>query len=277
MKRIRYTSLAFGVLAVGLLAATVALAGDGRSCPGNTPNPNSANVALRVFNDCPTSTVSATNTYPASIIISDSNNDCFGGLNLHTWSFSTDGGLTKAQFENCSYYHFCADVGLDGDGSGEGGLRIAPWWSPDADGKFMLNATTGEIACFGGRLPFYSFTVNYGVSYLRGQIVHMDVVYTPNALSSVMPATITYSIQIGAGPLLTSGPLNYDQGNAAEDPPHGLWGELVPAYAGGYFQEAGGNGVPRVLVASFRNICFENLGSTPTRPSSWGKLKTLYR
>src|SRR5712692_9410938 len=137
MRRISYSSLAFEVLAVALLWSTVALANDPTICPGNTPNPNAANIALRVFNDCPTSTVTVTNLYPANIVISDSNIDCFGFANLHTWSFSTDGGLTEAIFENCSYYRFCADVFIDGfdPSGGEGGLRLSPWFGKDTDGK----------------------------------------------------------------------------------------------------------------------------------------------
>ncbi len=277
MRRISYSSLASVVLAVGLLCSTAARAGDGRTCPGNTPNPNAAQISTRVFNDCPTSTLTVFNGYPAAISINDANLDCFGFANLHTWSFSTDGGLTKAQFENCSYYRFCADVNLDGNAKGEGGLRVAPWWSPDADGKFMLNTGTGEIACFGGRLPFYSFTVNFGVTYTVGQVAHMEIIYNPNALSSTMPATIIYNLQLGGGPAMTSGPLAYDEGNPAEDPPHGLWGELVPAYAGGYFQPQLGQGQPVQLACTWRNICYENLGATPTSTSTWGKLKTLYR
>jgi hypothetical protein len=275
MRRISYSHLAFAALTVGLLASSAAFAGDGRTCPGNTPNPNGANIALRVFNDCPTSTVSFTNSYPASIIISDTNNDCFGFTNLHTWSFSTDGGLTEAQFENCSYYHFCADVSADGDGNGELGLRLSPWFGGDTDGKFMLNLG-GEIACFGGRLPFYSFTGNYGIHYTRGSVVHMDVVYNPHSLLASDPATITYSVTIGPN-TYSSGPLAFDEGNPTEDPPHGLWGELVPAYAGGYFQPNSGHGIPVGLVATFSKICYENLGATPTVKSTWGRVKSLYR
>ncbi|HEY6865627.1 MAG TPA: hypothetical protein VI792_00110 [Candidatus Eisenbacteria bacterium] len=276
MRRISYSHLAFAVLIAGLLASTTAF-GASIVCPGNTPNPNAANIALRVFNDCPTATVTDFNSYPGQIVITNAGDDCFGGLNLHTWSFSTDGGASKAQFENCSYYHFCADVGLDGDGSGEGGLRLAPWWSPDADGKFMLNVTTGEIACFGGRLPFYSFTVNFGITYVRGAFYHLDVVYNPHSLSSVDPATITYMVKIGPN-TYSSGPLPFDSGNLTEGPTYGLWGELTPAYAGGYFQQAGGNGVAQTLACTWMNICYENLGSpVPAEKSTWGKLKTLYR
>ena len=124
-----------------------------------TPAPNSAHLDLRIFNDCPLSTLTPTNAYPASISILDVMNPaCVGFANLHTWSFSEDGGATNALFVNGSNFHYCADVAMDGQGTGEAGLRFGPWWSPLTDGKFMINGTTGEVACFGGRLPFYSFT-----------------------------------------------------------------------------------------------------------------------
>jgi len=277
MQRIRYSPV---LLALGCTLAIVsaAHAGDGRSCPGVTPNPNAANIATRVFNDCPISILNVTNLYPASIQITDANLACFGFANLHTWSFSEDGGVSKAQFENCSAYRFCADVNMDGNETqGEGGLRLAPWWSPDADGKFMLNWTTGEIACFGGRMPFFSFTAAFGIHYAHGQVAHMQITYLPNGLSTTSPATIQYDLTLG-GINYTSGPLNFDQGNAAEDPPHGLWGELVPAYAGGYFQpELDGTGNPYNLSCTWQNICYENLSATPTHTTTWGKVKTLYR
>jgi len=277
MRRIRYSSLALVVLAIGLLASAVALAGDGRTCPGFTPpGYNGFQISTRVFNDCPTSILTVTNGFPNSVIISDNILDCFGFANLHTWSFSTDGGLTKAQFENCSHYEFAATVMLDGSANGEGGLRLAPWWSPDADGKFMLNVGTGEIACFGGRLPFYSFTVNFGLHYLRGLPARMDIVYNPHFLSQLSPATITYNLQYN-NVAYTSGELPFDQGNPAEDPPHGLWGELVPAYCGGYFQPQLGQGVPVGLTATFSDIFYNGVDATPTTKSTWGKVKTLYR
>jgi hypothetical protein len=277
MKRIRYNRLAAMGVAVAALAlsAVFAHAGDGRTCPGSTPNPTSATLGLRDFNDCPTSTLTFTNNYPSLITVHDDTLDCFGFANRHTWSFSTDGS-TDAQFENCSAYRFCADVTLSGTGGGEGGLRLSPWWTAHNDGQFMLNANTGEVACFGGRLPFYSFTVNNGVHYVKGTTAHMEIVYFPHSLSSADPATITYNLTY-ASIAYTSGPLPFDQGNAAEDPPHGLWGELVPAYAGGYVQGYLGQGVNVDFQGSWANICFENDQATPTHHSTWGQLKTQYR
>ena len=275
MPRIRYSRI---LLVAGCLLALASTAyADALTCPGTTPVPNAANVALRVFNDCPTSTLSVTNSYPGSIIISDTDLACFGYADLHTWSFSSDGGATEAQFENCSAYSFCADVSADGnDPNGEVGLRLAPWWSPDADGKFMLNFGTGEIACFGGRLPFYSFTAAYGIHYTRGAVVHMQVTYIHNLLNQASPATIQYDLVLSGTPY-SSGPINFDQGNAAEAAAHGEWGELFPAYAGGYFQPQMNGGVSVGMVATWSNICFNNLGETPTRNTTWGQVKTIYR
>ena len=84
-----------------------------------------------------------------------------------------------------------------------------------------------------------------------------------------------------------------------EDPPHGLWGELVSAYAGGYFQPYLGQGVDVGLAGQWTDICYQrlghghennssglndvgesqgqNLGQLPAAPTTWGRLKTLYR
>jgi hypothetical protein len=276
MKRNGY-SLAVLAIVVSLgLWSAVAGAGDGRTCPGVTPNPNGVLINERTWNDCPLSTLSVTNSYPASIVMHDQMYSlCVGFTNMHNWQFSADGGTTRIAFENCSAYHFCANVTVTGVGNGEAGINLSPWWFPEAGGKFMLNVGTGEIACFDGRLPYYSFTANHGISYVRGTTVTLEMTYLPNGLSETSPATVEYKITIGPN-TYSSGALAFDQGNIAEDPPHGLWGALVPHYAGGYFQPnvTGGTGDLTVL---FENICFDNLQYTPTAPLTWGRLKMLYR
>jgi hypothetical protein len=77
----------------------------------------------------------------------------------------------------------------------------------------MLNLGTGEIAAFDGRLPFYSFTVHNGVTYVRGTTVKLEITYRPNGLSAASPATVEYKLTSGAN-TYSSGPLNFDQGNA---------------------------------------------------------------
>jgi hypothetical protein len=283
MKRIRYTLAALTfVVALGLWSSVASAGGDGRTCPGSTTDPNSVLINTRTWNDCPLSTLSVTNLYPASIEMHDQMfNLCVGFTNMHNWQFSADGGATRIAFENCSAYHFCADITVTGTGNGEAGLNLNPWWFPEAGGKFMLNVGTGEIACFDGRLPFYSFTVNHGITYVKRTTVKLEITYLPNGLSAVSPATVEYKVTIGPN-TYTSGALPFNEGNIAEGVVHGNWGALVPNYAGGYFQpnvtavgdppQATGD-----LTAKFENICFDNLQITPAVPVSWGRLKVLYR
>jgi len=262
MKRIGYTSLATLALIVGFAASAFA-----------TPAPNSAKLDLRIFNDCGTSVLTPVNAYPALISIEDTMNPaCVGFANLHVWSFSEDGGATRSLFVNSSHFRFGADVTISGNGEGEGGLRIAPWWSL-ADGRFMINASTGEVACFGGRLPFYSFTGG-GVTYVRGTTVHMEMTYLANGLSSGSPATVEYKYTDGSG-TYSSGALAYDEGNPLENPPHGLWGMLHDGTVGGYFQPRANTGTD--LKATWANITFENLDVTNAKTSTWGRVKSLYR
>jgi len=277
MKRIRYNGLAVMTLALCAVALCATLAqADGRTCPGNTPIPNAAKISLFDYNDCLTSTVTPINAYPADISIDDANDDCFGYANRHTWSFSTDGGATDAQFENCSLYRFCADVTLSGTGDGEGGLRLSSWWSPHDNGQFMANAKTGEVTAFDGRLPFFSFTNAFGLHYVKGTTIHMEIIYNPNGLSASDPAYIVYNVTYG-GHSYTSGPRYFDSGNLSEAAVHGSFGELFPAYAGGYVQPYVGQGTPVEFKGDWANICFDYVSATPAHSSTWGKLKTLYR
>lgn len=268
MKRIGYSIV---MCAAGLALAGLAFA---------TPAPNSAKLDLRVFNDCPLSTVTPVNSYPAMISITDAMHPaCVGFANLHSWSFSEDGGATASLFRNGSNFTMCALFKIDGPGQGEGGLRFGPWWSPLADGRFMVNAEAGhvppgEVAVFGGRLPFYSFTANHGVSYVKGTQVLLQMTYTANGLNSGSPATIQYRYRDGSG-TYDSPVLPYDEGNTAEDPPHGLWGCLNDAMVGGYFQPRANSQTS--LSAEWSEICFTNNDVVPTLPSSWGRIKSLYR
>jgi hypothetical protein len=204
-----------------------------------SPAINGAVVKTRIFNDNPGSTVTTINSYPSSITIKDEWVDSGGWANLHNFRLSADDGSTPAAFANGDAFGFAADVTLTGTASAETGLLVSPWWSPDVDGRFMINGG-GEIACFGGRLPFYSFTSNYGLHYTLGDTVRMGIVYRPNSLSALDPATIEYLVTMGST-TYSSGELNFDQGNPAEDPPHGQWGMLSPAQVGGYFQAQVGN------------------------------------
>jgi hypothetical protein len=179
-------------------------------------------------------------------------------LNRHNFRLSEDGGVTDAVFLNDHEFSLFADVTLSGPNNSEGGLNLAPWWSQDVDGVFMLNAASGEIACFGGRLPFYSFTADQGLTYTKGETVRQGIVYTPNSLTMADPATIEY-VLVQGGNTYTSGPLAFDEGNPAEDPPYGLWGCLNDARLGGYFQVAGAT----AESTAYGEIAFENIVYVP--------------
>jgi hypothetical protein len=230
-----------------------------------------------VFNDCPISTLSSVNNYPSSISISDTDLECFGFTNLHNWHLSSNGS-TDDEFANNSCFTIACDFMLEGATGGEGGLQLSPWWSPDVDGRFNVRDTDGEIACFGGRLPFYTFTGAFGLHYIKGTPIHMSMTYTPNDLSSTNPATITYSL-VYAGTPYTSGPLAFDQGNPTEDPPHGQWGMLNFGRVGGYYNAFNQGGNPAAsVIATWSNITYDTCQKpTPTKTSTWGQIKGLYR
>lgn len=243
-----------------------------------TDTPTGAVVIERVFNDSFASILTVNNSYPTVIDINDEAAGPLGWANLHVWRFSTD-GMTAQQFDNTDGFMFTAELTISGTGDGEAGLQISPWWSPNVDGRFNVRTPDGEVACFGGRLPFYSFTGSQGVSYVKGTTVRLGMIYTTNVeMNSTMPATIEYLYDDGV--LHTSGPIPFDEGNPAEDPPHGLWGILSPAYAGGHmqFNNMSGSGVGSNLNVVWGDITFQDLGTVVAdEPTSFGNVKALFR
>jgi hypothetical protein len=244
----------------------------------STPEVNDAVINTRIFNDCPTSILTTSNLYPFSIEITDEVLDCGGFANLHNWRFSADGGATAAAFNNDSAFKFSATLIISGTSEGEAGLQISPWWSQNVDGRLNVRTTDGEIAAFGGRLPFYSFTGSQGVTYTKGDAIRLTITYLPNSLSMADPATIEYELLYN-NTIYTSGELPFDEGNPDEDPPYGLWGILNDARVGGHVQPFLQGGNPDAgLSAEWREIKFLDL-KTPisVEESSFGKVKGMYR
>ncbi|TPW13841.1 MAG: hypothetical protein FD129_1194 [bacterium] len=238
-----------------------------------TTTPTSASLHTRIFNDDPFSTLNTVNSYPASVLIEDTKFPGAGGFaNRHAWRFSTD-GTNPLEFNNGDHFRFCADLTIRGEGECEAGLQVNPWWSLMVDGMFNVRTTDGEIACFGGRLPFYSFTGNHGINYTKGNTIHLEVTYDPNSNTMADPATIEYRVGYLANNY-SSGLLPFDEGNPGEDPPHGLWGMLSPATAGGHVQYFIGGSQGGVSVI-WENICFEALDSVPVAPTTWSNIKSL--
>lgn len=253
------------------LAAVLLLAGNSVAV---TPNPTGIIFMQRIFNDCPISVLTTTDNYPALIEIQDENPGCGGFANLHGWRLAVAG--LAADFPNDSAFRLSATLVISGTGNGEAGLQITPWWS-EADGRFNVRSTDGEIACFGGRLPFYSFTGSHGVVYQKGNAINLCVTYLPHGLSAAEPATIEYKILYN-GNEYTSGQLPFDEGNPAEDPPHGRWGILNYAHVGGYLQYFLTQPMPPHLVnAQWTDVCFQNLGTVRIDDRSWGGVKALFQ
>lgn len=218
------------------------------------PAIDSAIIKTRIWNDNPTSIVTTSNLYASSITIKDDQIVGAGWSNLHNFRLSADGGSTPASFANADAFSFFSDVTITGTAVSEAGLSVAPWWSPDADGRLQIRADAGgEIAAFGGRLPFYSFTASQSLTYTLGDTVRMGVVYRPNSLSEADPATIEYIVTM-AGTDYSSGVLLFDQGNPLEG--YGEWGMLNSTQVGGFFQ-------PRVGAVAWEQVTFGDMVYVP--------------
>lgn len=260
-------TLALVALALGLSAVTAIAA---------TPPVNSAILIPRVFNDCPFSTLTSGNNYPGSIFFDDAlgPDGCGGYANLHVWRLSGD-GATPAIFPNDCDFSIAATLVISGTGEAEAGLQIRPWWS-EADGRLNVRSTDGEIACFGGRLPFFSFTGTYGLTYVQGTPIQIEMVYHANGLNENDPGTIVYNLTYNNN-FYTSGELPFDQGNPNE-PQYGFYGILEGAQVGAHCQVLWQPGAPFTQArAEWNNIIFTDLTPpVPVEETSWGRIKKLY-
>ena len=263
----------------GSLLALAGFAGLALSSPAfATQEPNSVLFDTYIFQDCPISTVTTFSSYPALVSIEDANTICPSGFaNLHNWHLSVDGGATSMKFNNGDPFKFSAFLTITGEKNGEAGLRLSPWYDADGiEGRFNVRVPDGEIAVFGGRLPFYSFTASHGINYVRGTTIYLEFTYAPNGLSEASPGTIEYRV-IYNGHLYSSGPLAFSQGNPAEDPPHGVWGLLTGGTGGGYLQPRIQDGIPGGIKAEWEDQKFIKFDPVPAAVTTWGKVKNAYR
>jgi hypothetical protein len=204
----------------------------------------------RVFDDDGASTLNLISNYPTQVQFDDTTTGT-GFANLHNFHLGAD-DTVEANFNNGDSFDFSTDLTISGTGNGEAGMQVAPWWSHNVDGRFNVRTTDGEIAAFGGRLPFYSFTGSQALTYTPGTTINVGVKYRANGLNAGSPATIEYLLTLG-GTDYTSGPLAFDEGNALEG--MGTWGMLDDARVGGYMQIfTGGSGAGNNLVANFGNL-----------------------
>lgn len=280
MKRIRYNGLALALFSLVVCTGMAAVAS--AAAP-----PNGAILYPRFFNDCPVTTLSTTNLYPATIQFDESNLICGGGQNLHPWDLSADGGASSEIFNNTDAFHFALTLVLHSEGTdkvqAEGGIRICPWWDHFANGYFNVRTNDGEIACFGGVLPFYSFTGNYGIHYSADEPIRLEVIYLPNCNTKAIPGTIEY-IATWRGVRYSSGPQAFGNCTPGEEA-HGCYGIMDDARVGGRAQQSWFAspipGSPDTRnIESFFDIFYEvvpNECAVPTQATSWGHVKATYR
>jgi hypothetical protein len=94
-------------MTLGLVAVAVVLSAT--AARATTPTVNSAVLIPRVWNDCPTSTLTMNNLWPSDIYFDDDQVDCSGYANLHVWRYSGDGS-TAAIFPNDCDFSSAADL-----------------------------------------------------------------------------------------------------------------------------------------------------------------------
>jgi hypothetical protein len=237
-------------------------------------NPQGVIFNERVFNDCPSSTLTSGSNYPAMIFIQDCDLSCPGFANLHVWRLS-ENGLDPILFENMESFRLRTTLTLTGEADGEAGLQVTPWWASDTEGRFNVRSSDGEIAAFGGRLPFYSFTASQGITYTRGDPITLEVTYMANDLNEMNPGTIEYRVFLN-NTWYTSGALAFDEGNPGEG--YGSWGILNDAQVGGHLQAFLEEGQEDLCIrAEWSNIIFESLAGTPVENTTWGKIKKSFQ
>src|SRR5262249_961485 len=254
-----------------------------------TPVITGAKDSLRVFNDCAVTLLTTGGAYPGNLHFDETQMLCTGGANLHIWNLSPDGGLSSAMFNNKDAFTISATVQLNSKGGPvspgvglEGGLRICPWWDSVANGFFNMRLPDGEIACFGGVLPFFTFTGAFGVHYLNNTMARQTIIYVPNCNTKDNPATIEYILDYLGGHF-DSGPLPFGNCTPGEEA-HGCYGIMDNARVGGRTQDnfsVGGGDPAAENVTDFFDIAYTINQApdcpVPARNTTWGAMKASYR
>ena len=145
------------------------------------------------------------------------------------------------------------------------------------DGRFNVRTTDGEIACFGGRLPFYSFTVAHGLTYVKGNPIHLEMIYRPNGLSAASPATIEYKLTYNSVQLHQR-PARVRRGQPCRGSAARRVGHAEPGP--GRRATCSSSSPSRVrqgaVHAEWTNIGFEPL-TIAVEPATWGSVKGMFR
>lgn len=168
-KGIGATMLAAG--AFGLLAPSV---------QAQVTNINSVVIQARRFNDYAGSTLSVVNNYPSLVSFSEGPFGTGGFANQHVARFS-ENGVTARSFLNAEAFDISVDVSLAVGSTGprkEAGFRMDTFIG--GEGFFILTSD-GQVAAFGGPLPFHDF----GNVYTPGTTATMRMIYRPGVVSTM--------------------------------------------------------------------------------------------
>lgn len=153
-------------------------------------------IEERVWNDFPGSTLVTTNNFPSAVVFDESAFGTGGWANKHLATLSSDGGATKHLLSNAEDFAISVDIKLEAAATSprkEAGFRFDTF-----GGEGLVNITSdGEVAAFGGPLPFHSFGTS---AYTLGTTVNLGVIYI--APSGGSPGTIEYILEgVSSGPL----------------------------------------------------------------------------
>lgn len=139
---------------------------------------NSTRLETRYYNDIPGSLLTFGNTWP-TVFFDDANVSAPTGFaNRHIWTVSNDNGLTSYLFQGTDSFTITTQVKLTVDGTQNKEAGIVFYNDGNGDHIFLVKTgNNGEVACFAGGFPFFSFTSNYNDHYVTGTTVPMSITY----------------------------------------------------------------------------------------------------
>ena len=225
--------------------------------------PNGITVVPRVTNTNPGSvlTITNSNSNPGNVTIDD-RGFAAAGVNRHDALASLDGGATAYNFVAADSFTISGTFMLTAGSNTprkQVGLHAI---GPAADRpRFMINSDAGEIAAFGGGLPFKSFSSGAQADYVPGTSITLGEIYRPNGGGA--NGTIEYFIdRTPADGLLTgfetSGPLLINNGAQLANFKLGIYTEF--------------NTNLTVAATDFGNAVITNLTVTTPEPATLASL-----
>lgn len=155
---------------------------------------NGVKIQERIFNDYPNSKLVTTNNFPSMVQFNESNFGSGGFANRHAAYFSADSGATAKDFNYTDAFDFSFTLDLDATPAGgrEAGFHV----NSGGDYGFFGVLPNGEIAAFGGSLPF--FTSGTGV-WTPGNEVQLRMVHKPGDGTAANPSVMDYMFNAGSG------------------------------------------------------------------------------